>query len=74
MNWLPMPSPFPEITAWGAYAGEFTYVIGFNSSTHKWTASVKHRTYEHAIMLGYGATRTEAELLCNQHARVKAHH
>jgi hypothetical protein len=68
--WQKLPSPFPEITAWGKYAGPFQYVLSYNSTKLRWAASFKRTGVPEPIMpIGVFKTEIEARAACEQHYR-----
>jgi hypothetical protein len=68
MQWISLPSPFPDMKCWGAVRKPFQYVISYDEQTLKWNVSSKeypNATKRHDI--GEYNTRADAELACVAH-------
>jgi hypothetical protein len=65
-----LPDPVANMKLWGAVAGGFRYVVGFDPDYQCWSASVAHETnpYKHFTTLGARfATQAEAVAACEQY-------
>lgn len=69
-NWQKLPSPFPELSVWGKYAGPYQYVMSYNSQRRRWAASFKRTGVQEPIMpIGVFMTNQEARAACERHYR-----
>jgi hypothetical protein len=69
MKWISLPSPYPEVSAWGCWIENWQYVLSYNSKSRLWATTVKPlgRTELPKTLLGWFATREEAIEAVEQH-------
>lgn len=68
LEWISVPSIFPEIEAWGATKEPFQYMMSYDRSEYSWSVSAK--AYPNAgprIDLGRWISRHKAIQACENH-------
>jgi hypothetical protein len=69
MKWISLPSPYPEISVWGCWVGNWQYVLSYSRKEEHWAASVKpmgHSPTKTALGWEF-KTREEAIEAIDQH-------